>query len=343
MVGHITFALFVVFASRSVFNFVSAAGDVDVTVNTDAVGDNIASFTIYAFWELFPVSLLLVTVASGGPVLPAIYRKRQFGVKGSGAVTRGHTHPSAMNRSNNTNTGDAMSSLTSYEVYMESPGPLSRENSYRYAAVVPSHDDTGIQVIGETVESELKGTPGRRSKHSRRHDKHDIRVELDDVNDYSDVDVAADVRVTVRDSKHVETVDLLQPLLRSEQLRPAVSPVLDVSDMSVGSRPTVRSQPIATRSHDSNGFTVTRGASNLSQGRNGSRGGKRGLAAGAKARIVSLGGDEPGYDGYPVYTEFVGSYGGVGSYSEQPSPSLRPYSRGNTHSDPPPPPAWNVY
>lgn len=292
LVARITFALFIVFVSRSVFNFASSAGAVNVTINTDAVGDNIASFTIYAFWELFPVSLLLVTIAQGSSVSPRVYKKRQFGVIGTGAP---QFTPGRM-------TGDAHSTITSYDVYADSPPHvMSRESSY----LPVDSEGVAVEVVNTDpvhvpVESPSRSSSSKWRKYQRRSSKPDKanRVEMDSV---------VDLPVSVNDQN-------------SEQLaQPLLVPIASRNPPQTSSQQSSRHIAVSgNRSNHrafSSGAFVSRGA-----------GGRQGLAAGGKARIVSLGGDEPGYgDGYPVYTEFVGSYGAYES-SQLQSPSSRPHS-----------------
>jgi hypothetical protein len=291
LVARITFALFIVFVSRSVFNFASAAGAVNVTINTDAVGDNIASFAIYAFWELFPVSLLLVTIAQGSSVSPRMYRKRQFGVIGTGAP---QLTPGRM-------TGDAHSTITSYDVYADSPPHvLSRESSY----MPPESEGVGVEVVATDAVAVPVESPPRSSSKWRKYQRRGSKtgsnkVEMDNV---ADLPVAPDRKAE----------ELAQPLLDRSADMLAPKPSRSPMQASVQHLP----QGIVSHSRRSfnSGAFVSRGV------------GRKGLAVGGKARIVSLGGDEPGYgDSYPVYTEFVGSYGAYESSVLQ-SPNSRPHS-----------------
>lgn len=61
----INLTLFVIFMSRSVYNFVSAMGWATVIVTSDSASDVILTIVMYTFWELFPTVLLLLTIARG--------------------------------------------------------------------------------------------------------------------------------------------------------------------------------------------------------------------------------------------------------------------------------------
>jgi hypothetical protein len=55
----------VVFASRSVFNFLTFAKVIDIDIDRDDVATDLSAATVYFVWEFFPILLLLSTIAAG--------------------------------------------------------------------------------------------------------------------------------------------------------------------------------------------------------------------------------------------------------------------------------------
>ncbi len=286
LVCTVTAALFVVFASRSVFNFISGAGKVTVLIDSSNAGENIAAFATYALWEMFPVVLLLVTVASGGPVLAVRYKRRQFGVVGTG-MSRAH--------------GDAHSSIASYEVFHDSPPNALSDHSAGH------HDTSGGQFKDGTPPPIM---PQRSSSRWRRYRNRTAKAAAS----------KTDTQVST------ESAGLREPFLPPAPSRDAR---VDQASLSarVGTYPAAQSMP----SHEQ-ALVLSDGIVDVEQQRVGpvfvpargpvvSASSKRGLAAGAKARIVSLGGEEAVYGSYDA----VGSYGhDFGDSFLGGSPSLMP-------------------
>jgi hypothetical protein len=78
-----------VFASRSIYNFLSFAGVVVIDINRDDVSTDVACAVMYGVWEFFPLVLLLSTLAApptvrgGGGGSEGVMRMPTFGVFGA--------------------------------------------------------------------------------------------------------------------------------------------------------------------------------------------------------------------------------------------------------------------
>lgn len=272
LVSNVTLIMFVVFFSRSIWNFVTAAGAATVIINSTNVTANLEALAIYCAWEIFPVVLLLVTVAAGAPVMGgAAYPKRQFGVVGAGVVvTPTTTHT------------DAQSSLNSYDVYIESPPNASGDGS----AIV------GPDASGSGVDSQI-GHSSRSWRHYRR--KSNPR--------------GAAVMSGEGEGAHDDVASVLQPLLRGGEAESESAMVLEVVESrppSAITAPPPLTAPAPLAAPVPVALSPQVGSKRVSG---------RGLAHGAKSKVVNLGGDDPGYGGDPYVT-----YGEYGSY-------------GNTHVD----------
>ena len=292
----VTAVLFAVFASRSIFNFVAAAGKVVVLINTESVSSNIESFTVYAVWEIFPVCLLLLTIASGVPVRTVTYKKRQFGVIGTGDAM------------------DAQSSQTSFDGYLyrgSSPdvsGGLALSGGEQYGStpvviiegkgqpvMSPSPDASADNHSGKRRYNFRRGSHKASNSHSDgpRRASHSNRTEMEDVNEMS------------------------QPLLHEQRGKSKgkrgsnadVAISVGVRDADVLASGNVQTSQPQRQPHTSYQRTGTN-RSFQSVG----RGVKRGvIAGGAKPRVVSLAGDDTPYtDAIPSYS--TAEYGASGSY-----------------------------
>lgn len=293
LVCTVTAALFIVFASRSVFNFVSGAGKVTVLIDSSNAGENIAAFAIYALWEMFPVVLLLVTVASGGPVLAVRYKRRQFGVVGTG-MSRAH--------------GDAHSSIASYDVFNDSPPNALSDHSAAANDTSGGHvkDDTPPPIIPQRSSSRWRRYRNRTAKAATAKTDTQASAESTSLSEpFLPPAPSRDARIDrVSASVHAEA-----QFPQSQQAHVQTFLLSDGVD-------DVEAQHVAPVVVPARAATMTASS-------------KRGLAAGAKARIVSLGGEEAVYGSYDA----IGSYGhDFGDSFLGGSPSLVPMAV-PAHSD----------